>query len=367
MMSKLTKGVMSYFYSRPKQILYLLLHKEYYIHKTYFPECNSAKSVVRVFCEQVRQILKYGSINKFYFPYGFDVKTRREQLMYVHYQIFRDRRHYLNLSNPHNCSCILRDKVMFNVFAKGIGIKTAKNLFYVTNGNIFEFDTNRYLTIDELLHVGEYNLFCKLVDGECGNGIFKLRIANGKAWIAGKEVSKEELQNRFSIGRYIAQETIKQHEDMSRLHPASINSIRLVTVRGLNDGKIYVLPSILRIGTKGSIVDNTSQGGIAIGFNNETGLLKEYGFYKPEFGLKVACHPDTGVIFHKFRIPHIKKVIEDALYFHSMLPYIHSVGWDIAVGENGPIFIEGNDNWEINGPQICNGGLKKEFNKLFYN
>lgn len=49
-----------------------------------------------------------------------------------------------------------------------------------------------------------------------------------------------------------------------------------------------------------------------------------------------------------------------------MLPELHSVGWDIAIGDAGPIFIEGNDNWEINGPQICNGGLRKEFNELFY-
>ena len=29
-------------------------------------------------------------------------------------------------------------------------------------------------------------------------------------------------------------------------------------------------------------------------------------------------------------------------------------------------FFKGNDNWEINGPQICNGGLKREFLEYFY-
>ena len=37
------------------------------------------------------------------------------------------------------------------------------------------------------------------------------------------------------------------------------------------------------------------------------------------------------------------------MFFHSMLKDIHSIGWDIAIGENGPIFIEGNDNWEALG------------------
>ena len=49
-----------------------------------------------------------------------------------------------------------------------------------------------------------------------------------------------------------------------------------------------------------------------------------------------------------------------------MLKDVHSIGWDIAIGANGPIFIEGNDNWEINGPQVGNGGLKKEFEEYFF-
>jgi hypothetical protein len=49
-----------------------------------------------------------------------------------------------------------------------------------------------------------------------------------------------------------------------------------------------------------------------------------------------------------------------------MLPQVHSVGWDIAVGDDGPIFVEGNDNWEINGPQSCNGGMMKEFKEYFF-
>ncbi len=49
-----------------------------------------------------------------------------------------------------------------------------------------------------------------------------------------------------------------------------------------------------------------------------------------------------------------------------MLPGMQSVGWDIAIGENGPVFIEGNDNWEINGPQICNGGLKKLYDEQMF-
>ena len=49
-----------------------------------------------------------------------------------------------------------------------------------------------------------------------------------------------------------------------------------------------------------------------------------------------------------------------------MLKDIHSIGWDIAFTENGPIFIEGNDNWEITGIQATNGGMKELFQEDFF-
>lgn len=153
---------------------------------------------------------------------------------------------------------------------------------------------------------------------------------------------------------------------MNQLHSKSINSMRLITVRSLKDKTIHLFPSILRIGTGDSIVDNTSQGGLAVGIDLTTGRLKRYGFYKPQFGLKVDSHPDSHIRFDQFVIPYFEEAIRLAVYFHSMLPELHSVGWDIAIGEKGPVFIEGNDNWEINGPQICNGGLINEFKELFY-
>ena len=43
----------------------------------------------------------------------------------------------------------------------------------------------------------------------------------------------------------------------------------------------------------------------------------------------------------------------------------HSVGWDIAITENGPVFIEGNGLWEISLVQAVHGGMKKEISSFF--
>lgn len=351
---------------QPRELVKLYRHKELYRHPSYYPEYEGQrKSSLKIFFEQVRQILKYGSPNAFYFSYGCDVKPLNECDQYINYLYFRNRRESLNFSNKVNCTCILRNKILFNIFANGIGISTPQNIFYTVNGQIFDFKNKKSLLIDELC-MGNYELFCKLVDGECGNGIFHLQTSNGIVYINGKPSTKEFLSNLLKQGRYLAQEVIHQHPLMSKLHPKSINSIRLITVRNLKDNTIHVFPSILRIGTGSSIVDNTSQGGLAVGIDIESGRLKQYGFYKPQFGLKVDIHPDSGIKFDKFVIPFFVDAVHQALYFHSMLPQLHSIGWDVAIGENGPIFVEGNDNWEINGPQICNGGLRKEFENYFY-
>ena len=51
---------------------------------------------------------------------------------------------------------------------------------------------------------------------------------------------------------------------------------------------------------------------------------------------------------------------------HRYLYRCHSVGWDIAITESGPMFIEGNGWWEISLLQAVHGGLKQEIEKYFY-
>ncbi len=319
-----------------------------------------------MFLEQCGQVWKYGWPNEYYFMYGFDVKSRQEQKAYLHYAPFMLRRDALNLASKHNSTCILRDKLYFGIFADALGIDTAKNIIYAVDGALYLLAEKRYITLAEFARLMNGKLFCKIVDGECGDGIFILKLQDGRMYCDGHEISCDELGRRIKGRKYLFQECMVQHPEMSRLYDKSINTIRLVTVRDLRTRDIVVLPSILRIGANGNVVDNTSQGGIAVGFDLETGQLHPYGFYKPQFGRRVECHPNSKVVFADFHIPFIREAIGQAIRFHSFLKDIHSIGWDIAIGSQGPIFIEGNDNWEINGPQIGNHGLKMEFEKYFY-
>ena len=76
-------------------------------------------------------------------------------------------------------------------------------------------------------------------------------------------------------------------------------------------------------------------------------------------------HPDNGLVFEGFEIPFFKEAVEMAKDLHSKLYRIHSIGWDIAITPDGPVFIEGNSLWEISLIQTANGGLKKQIEKYF--
>lgn len=49
---------------------------------------------------------------------------------------------------------------------------------------------------------------------------------------------------------------------------------------------------------------------------------------------------------------------------HKQFYELESIGWDIVITPNGPVILEGNDDWEIGGPQDTSGGLKKRWIEL---
>lgn len=350
-------------YYKPYRIVCLIRNSALLYGQSYYPE-TKRKSLIVILYEQILQILLYGKENMFYFPYGFDVKSASEMKTYIHYYPFMQLRDSYNDVGKKDPSYILRNKLMFSFYIDSMGFRSCNNIALIDVSRCYDMRLKKEVDPLFLFESLSGNFFLKPLDGECGDGILKFEAKNGSIILNNKQITARTLLDIISSTKYLLQGAIVQHQALSDLHPSSINTIRLITVRSSSTGKIEVFPSILRVGTGGAIVDNTSQGGLAIGVNKD-GLLLRYGYYKPEFGLKVAKHPDTNIEFDQYRIPYYQEATNQAKYLHSMLPGIGSIGWDIAISDEGPLFIEGNDNWEINGPQICHGGLKDTLVNLF--
>ena len=101
-----------------------------------------------------------------------------------------------------------------------------------------------------------------------------------------------------------------------------------------------------------------------IGIEMLSGTLMEYGFQSPAFGGRLTNHPDTGVAFLGRRVPFFEEAKELACRLHRFIPGVHSVGWDIGITSNGPVFIEGNDEWGVQTIQGPHGGIRGEFMKM---
>lgn len=336
------------------------------LSRSYFPE-SPRKSKASILWDNFRWLAKYGEVNKYYFVYGLDRKNASDENEILSYKDFKRIRNSRNLhpnDQNYNYVCILRDKFVFSQFLTSIGFPTPENLALLSKDEVTWLSDMKSMPLASLNEDQQLNIngFCKKLAGILGEGAFPLAINNGKLYIREKEISIDQLKESLN-GKYLLQGRIVQHPKMNELHPYSVNTIRMITFN--NRGKVEVFAAALRIGTKGRSVDNWASGGIVAGIDLATGKLQKEGIFKPGYGGRVEVHPETGIVFKDFEVPFFSESIKLTCDLHRYLYGIHSIGWDIAVTENGPVFIEGNDDWEGGIPMSIEKNFKSRFLKMF--
>ncbi len=134
----------------------------------------------------------------------------------------------------------------------------------------------------------------------------------------------------------VVEEVIEQDERMAALHPASLNTLRIATVR--LDDEIMVLPPVMRVGANGSVVDNCGSGGILCELD-ENGVVTGTA---DERGQSFEYHPTTGKKLIGYQVPDLTDAVNLAKELSSVYPAVRLVGWDIALSKDGFVMIEGN-------------------------
>ena len=255
---------------------------------------------------------------------------------------------------------------MFGQFAKSLGMPYPSTIALVNNGRISYMDNGYEVGYEDLNSLKDKSIdaFCKECTGEGGKGAFPLKVKNGRFFVGEHEESYDAIRNRFANTHYIIQQKIENHPVINKIYPNSINTVRLTTV--IKEGKIQFYDAYLRTGANGSVVDNACFGGVVIGITR-AGCLTDWGIREPGKSdnlLVRKCHPDTGCSFAGIKLPYYEKMIELAKHFHSYYYGIPSMGWDIAITEEGPVFLEAGEDWEIQLTQIFDGGRRKDFYDL---
>ncbi|MDR1300761.1 MAG: hypothetical protein LBK50_03590 [Candidatus Nomurabacteria bacterium] len=135
----------------------------------------------------------------------------------------------------------------------------------------------------------------------------------------------------------IFQEAVEQSSVTAKLHPDSVNTIRIMTL--MINGDIKTLHSSFRIGVGDAVVDNASSGGIYCGINDDNTLTN---YACDAFGKKFNRHPDGGK-FGDLDFIFMDKVRETVKAAAQRFPHFRLIGWDIAIDKKDePIIIEAN-------------------------
>lgn len=220
----------------------------------------------------------------------------------------------------------------------------------VKNVNGYYYDSHYPMSMEEAIERCsnlKEAIIKPTLGGTWGRGVRLIKVDEGK--IANLNCSLKELFSQYKQS-FIVQERLEQHEDIARLNPTSLNTLRVMSIRmGM---EIVILYAVVRIGRKGEIVDNETAGGIKADIDLTSGKIKAPAYGNPKEGLMHAT--DVGTVLEGYQIPSFNELLRLVKEMHMRLPYFDLVGWDMTIDKNGrPALIEWNRAAELS--QVAHG------------
>ena len=312
-------------------------------YKNFFIEINvvhkeSKKPRIFIFFDMINCGFKYKAGYIDYRLFKMYEMNKKERKTIITRGINND---YIKLLNDSNYIGVFSDKAKFNeVYKKYL----CRDFLLISEDNYEEY----------LKFVSRHNEFiAKPLSESCGKGVEKIKIDNTN--------EREIFDNLISNKQLLLEEVAVQHKDLNKLHPYSINTIRVVTIYG------NVVYALLRIGNNKNVVDNFNHEGLCAKIEIEKGDIKFPAIDKK--GNVYENHPLTNENIIGFKIPYwqeVVKLVKDASKLNDKVNYI---GWDICIGTDKPFIIEaneypGHDLYQLPAHRDNNIGLKPYFDKV---
>lgn len=285
-------------------------------------KCGQSK--LRSFFDILWCAARYGAGYYDYVMFGFYNMNGKQRDTYL--TRVRNKK-VIDMMNDITYSDEFDDKLIFNKkFARFLGRKTL-------NG-----ETATVEQLAEFLE-GQEAIFAKINHGDCGRGVQKLYV---KDYESPETMMAYLRENKLVVLEHV----LPQHEEMARLHPSSVNCMRILT--DLVDDEVHIAYVVVKMGRGGGVCDNSGQGGILCRVDENTGKIRSVA--TDDYFNVFDKHPDTGIDFIGYQIPMFQEAIALAKEAARVIPQVRHVGWDMAITPDGPAIIEGND---FPGTDLC--------------
>lgn len=245
------------------------------------------------------------------------------------YSIGKEKRQtFLNISNSILISKTYNDQdLLYKVEDKGEFTKNFKDFI---GRDVLHLDASSFEDFEAFMNKHR-KVMAKVVNSEAGRGVEMIDMDQetrslSEIYQACKDKNQSLVESYFI-----------QHEDLSALSPTSVNTMRVITFLG-DDGDVHFLAFVLKLGNGGTM-DNFDQGGMYSVLSNDGVVL--YPFMD-KFRNRFTVHPLTKQELIGFKIPLFEEVKEMLRKAAHVVPEVRYIGWDVAIGQNGPAIIEAN-------------------------
>lgn len=265
------------------------------------------------------------------------------------------------------------DKIRFFEHCSRHKIPTANIVALITRSAPEGSTIPHVLSATDLARVlvpGEY--FVKPSNGSHGKGTFSLSVTpSGLHWSGGNSGSFDDLARYCEAGLQFARALIVQPKLSNHYlirnitQSKGLSTVRVVTIR--HSGRIEVIAGVFRIVVGESDVDNFSHGAsgnLVAGVNVGSGeIITSVGSKSKNWPSiqNVAVHPTSGVAILGATLPHWSAVLALVIKAHESMDNLQTIGWDVAILEDGPAIVEANWRYDIDLVQVA---YKKGFKKV---
>lgn len=187
-------------------------------------------------------------------------------------------------------------------------------------------------------------------EGTEGRGVFKATAEEIPDLKILKKIVKEEC---------LLEQPIIQGEELAAFHPASINTIRVVSSMD-GEGGFQIIHAVIRTGRGESFVDNLGAGGLLAVVDRDNGIVISDGLRGLEH---YKTHPDSGLSYKGFVVPKWQELVAYVEKCHRIRPQQTLIGWDFAWTKDGFYdLVEANPNPSMHNNQVFFGkGVKPRF------